>query len=43
MDVRSPEEHKQSRDKVPRVNFVPLGVLRCRTQEIPEDKKIVTL
>jgi NADPH-dependent 2,4-dienoyl-CoA reductase/sulfur reductase-like enzyme/rhodanese-related sulfurtransferase len=43
LDVRSPEEYKQTRIEDPRVKLVPLGTLRRRTQEIPKYKKIVTL
>jgi pyruvate/2-oxoglutarate dehydrogenase complex dihydrolipoamide dehydrogenase (E3) component/rhodanese-related sulfurtransferase len=43
LDVRSPEEYKQTRIEDPRVKLVPLGMLRRRIQEIPKDKKIVTL
>jgi rhodanese-related sulfurtransferase len=43
LEVRSPEEHKQTRIEHPRVKLVPLGTLRWRIQEIPKDKKILTL
>jgi rhodanese-related sulfurtransferase len=43
LDVRSPEEYKEKRIEDPRVKLVPLGTLRRRIQEIPKDKKIVTL
>jgi len=43
LDVRSPEEYKQTRIEDLRVKLVPLGTLRHRIQEIPKDKKIITL
>ena len=43
LDVRSPEEHKQTRIEDPRVKLVPLGMLRRRLQELPREKKVVTL
>jgi pyruvate/2-oxoglutarate dehydrogenase complex dihydrolipoamide dehydrogenase (E3) component/rhodanese-related sulfurtransferase len=43
LDVRSPEEHKQTRIEDPRVKLVPLGMLRRRLPELPREKKIVTL
>ena len=38
LDVRSPEEYKQTRIEDPRVKLVPLGTLRRRIREIPKDK-----
>jgi rhodanese-related sulfurtransferase len=43
LDVRSPEEYQQTRIEDPRVKLIPLGTMRRRVQEIPRDKKIVTL
>ena len=43
LDVGSPEEYKQTRIEHPRVKLVPLRRLRRRIQEIPKNKKIVTL
>jgi NADPH-dependent 2,4-dienoyl-CoA reductase/sulfur reductase-like enzyme/rhodanese-related sulfurtransferase len=43
LDVRSPEEYKEKRIEDPRVKLIPLGMLRRRIQEIPKDKKIITL
>ena len=43
LDVGPPEEYKQTRIEDPRVKLVPLGTLRRRIQEIPKNKKIVTL
>jgi NADPH-dependent 2,4-dienoyl-CoA reductase/sulfur reductase-like enzyme/rhodanese-related sulfurtransferase len=43
LDVRSPEEYKEKRIEDPRVKLVPLGMLRCRIQELPREKKVVTL
>jgi rhodanese-related sulfurtransferase len=43
LDVRSPEEYKQTRIEDPRVKLVPLGMLRRQAKELPKDKKIITL
>ena len=43
LDVRSPEELKQKRIDDPRVKPIPLGMLRGRINELPRDKKIITL
>jgi len=43
LDVRSPEEYKQTRIENPRVKLVPLGMLRRRLGELPREKKVVTL
>jgi NADPH-dependent 2,4-dienoyl-CoA reductase/sulfur reductase-like enzyme/rhodanese-related sulfurtransferase len=43
LDVRSPDEYKQTRIEDPRVKLIPLGTLRRRVQEIPKDRKIITL
>ena len=43
LDVRSPEEYKQTRIEDPRVKLVPLGTLRRQAKELPKDKKIITL
>jgi NADPH-dependent 2,4-dienoyl-CoA reductase/sulfur reductase-like enzyme/rhodanese-related sulfurtransferase len=43
LDVRSPEEYQEKRIEDPRVKLVPLGTLRLQIQELPREKKIVTL
>ncbi len=43
LDVRSPDEYKRKRIEDPRVKLIPLGMLRQRINELPKDKKIVTL
>jgi NADPH-dependent 2,4-dienoyl-CoA reductase/sulfur reductase-like enzyme/rhodanese-related sulfurtransferase len=43
LDVRSPEEYKQKRIEDLRVKPIPLGMLRGQIQELPKDKKVITL
>ena len=40
LDVRSPGEYEQVR--LPNSTLIPLGALRCRLDELPRDKEIVT-
>lgn len=42
LDVRSPDEYKEVRLDDSRVKLIPLGVLRRRLQELPQDKEIIT-
>jgi rhodanese-related sulfurtransferase len=41
LDVRSPEEYDQMRIEDPRVRLIPLGKLRTRLAELPQNKEIV--
>lgn len=41
LDVRSPEEYDQMRIEDPRIKLIPLGRLRQRLGELPQDKEIV--
>jgi NADPH-dependent 2,4-dienoyl-CoA reductase/sulfur reductase-like enzyme/rhodanese-related sulfurtransferase len=43
LDVRSPEEIKRKHIDDPRIKPIPLGMLRRRINELPKDKKVVTL
>jgi rhodanese-related sulfurtransferase len=43
LDVRSPEEIKRKHFDNPRIKTIPLGRLRSRLEELPRDKKFVTL
>jgi NADPH-dependent 2,4-dienoyl-CoA reductase/sulfur reductase-like enzyme/rhodanese-related sulfurtransferase len=43
LDVRSPKEYKEKRIEDPRVKLIPLGMLRRRIEELPKEKRIVTL
>jgi NADPH-dependent 2,4-dienoyl-CoA reductase/sulfur reductase-like enzyme/rhodanese-related sulfurtransferase len=43
LDVRTPEEYKEKRIGDPRIKLVPLGILRRHIQELPREKRVVTL
>ncbi|MDY6909637.1 MAG: FAD-dependent oxidoreductase [Thermodesulfobacteriota bacterium] len=42
LDVRTPDEFRETRLEDPRVVHIPLGALRKRLQELPKDKEILT-
>ncbi|QCQ22011.1 FAD-dependent oxidoreductase [Desulfoglaeba alkanexedens] len=41
LDVRTPDEFRETRLEDPRVVHIPLGALRKRLQELPKDKEIL--
>jgi NADPH-dependent 2,4-dienoyl-CoA reductase/sulfur reductase-like enzyme/rhodanese-related sulfurtransferase len=42
LDVRTPAEYKKERIQDPRIQLIPLGMLRQRMGELPREKEIVT-
>ena len=42
LDVRTPAEYKKERIDDPRIQLIPLDMLRQRMNELPKDKEIIT-